>query len=429
MKKMLNRIGGTGVFLLILMFVIAPQAHAVVNGVEDTVFNLTARDGFISTPDGGSVYTWGYALGDGLMQYPGPTLICNEGASITVTLTNELPPAAGNVSIMFPMHHVEASGGAMGIITREAAPNGGTVTYSFTASEPGTYCYFSGTMFDLQISMGLVGALIVRPAGYDALSPTAYNHPDSMYDHEYLFLLTEMDPRINRAAFKKYACGEPDIQIHTDAFFPVYWFINGRCAPDTMAMAYAPWMPSQPYNCFPRMRPGEKLLLRMISGGRDLHPFHYHGNNALVIARDGRLKESAPGSGADLAISEFTLTVPPGGTADAIFEWTGAGLGWDMYGHAPGDPLEANEYAPDHGKPFPVVLPESSELAFGGMYSGSPFLGVAGGLPPGEGGMNMYGAFAYMWHSHNEKEMTTNDVFPGGMMTNCFVEPPGTPIP
>ena len=24
-----------------------------------------------------------------------------------------------------------------------------------------------------------------------------------------------------------------------------------------------------------------------------------------------------------------------------------------------------------------------------------------------------------MWHSHNEKEMTNNDIFPGGMMTMC----------
>lgn len=169
--------------------------------------------------------------------------------------------------------------------------------------------------------------------------------------------------------------------------------------------------------------------MRMIGGGRDPHPFHQHGNNALVIARDGRLLESAPGSGPDLATSEFTITTAPGSTVDAIFEWTGAGLGWDIYGHAPGDPMEANEYAPDHGKPFPVVLPDETELTFGGLYSGSPYLGGGGALPPGEGGLNRFGGFPYMWHSHNEKEMTTNDVFPGGMMTECMIEPPGTAIP
>jgi hypothetical protein len=28
-----------------------------------------------------------------------------------------------------------------------------------------------------------------------------------------------------------------------------------------------------------------------------------------------------------------------------------------------------------------------------------------------------------MWHSHNEKEITTDNIFPGGMMTMLIVEP------
>ena len=46
--------------------------------------------------------------------------------------------------------------------------------------------------------MGLVGAIIVRPAGFDQeTNRTAYGTPDSAYDHEYLFLLSEMDPFIH----------------------------------------------------------------------------------------------------------------------------------------------------------------------------------------------------------------------------------------
>ena len=36
------------------------------------------------------------------MQIPGPTLIVTEGQTVTVTLTNNLPTAAGNTSILFP---------------------------------------------------------------------------------------------------------------------------------------------------------------------------------------------------------------------------------------------------------------------------------------------------------------------------------------
>ena len=131
-----------------------------------------------------------------------------------------------------------------------------------------------------------------------------------------------------------------------------------------------PWIPTQPYNCMPMMHPGEKLLMRVLSAGRDLHPFHTHGNHFTIIARDGRLLESGPGAGADLGVSDFTISVPPGGTTDTIFTWTGANLGWDIYGHDPDDPMEPGEYAPDHGKPFPVTLPTQQDLTIGIMWSG-----------------------------------------------------------
>ena len=91
--------------------------------------------------------------------------------------------------------------------------------------------------------------------------------------------------------------------------------------------------------------------------------------------------------------------------------------------------MEPNEYAPDHGKPFPVNLPGDQELTFGGFWSGSPFLGSSEPLPPGEGGLNPSAGFAFMWHSHTEKEMTNYDIFPGGMMTMMIIDPPGTIVP
>ena len=128
-------------------------------------------------------------------------------------------------------------------------------------------------------------------------------------------------------------------------------------------------------------------------------------------------------------MSDYTLKVVPGSTYDAIFEWTGKGLGWDIYGHAESDPLQPNEYAPDHGKPLPVILPNQQDLTFGGHWSGSPYLGVFGALPPGQGGLNPNAGYFHMWHSHTEKEIANNDIFPGGMMTMVIIEPPDVPIP
>jgi FtsP/CotA-like multicopper oxidase with cupredoxin domain len=378
---------------------------------------LTARDGHIKTPEGGSIYMWGYAAGEGAMQYPGPTLIMNEGATVQINLHNTLTTP---VSIVFPgQEGVLATGGEAGALTREAAPNGGAVSYAFTAHQPGTYLYHSGTRQDLQVEMGLVGALIVRPA----VATQAYNHASTVFDHEYLFLLTEADPNVHAAI----ETGHP-ARADMTSFWAVYWFINGRCGPDTMSAPGVTWLPNQPYDCSPTMYPGEKLLMRLIGAGRDLHPYHMHGNNATIVARDGRMLESVPGvSGPDLAESDFTITVAPGQTTDAIFEWTGAKLGWDIYGHtSTNEPMMPHEYAPDHGKAFPVTLPNPMDLTYGGHYSGSPFLGGMGMLPPANEGLNPYGAFMYMWHSHNEKEIVNNNVFPGGMLTMMMVMPPTT---
>lgn len=449
MKTLLHRLGHALIPLLMLW---GSGAWAVVDGINGPTFNLTAKADTINSADGGTLLAWGYAADDkgpfpGVMQYPGPTLIVNQGDTVTINLRNALPMP---VSMVFPgQDGVTATGGSEGLLTREApapvasATVSDPVTYSFVASRPGTYLYHSGTRPDLQVEMGLVGAIIVRPTGYNAESnKIAYGHAGSRYDHEYLFLLTEIDPTVHEKVASNMANSLPaDEGVDSSTFFPVYWFINGRSAPDTLAEAAIPWMPTQPYNSLPRMHPGERLLMRVIGGGRDLHPFHHHGNNAWVIARDGRLLESAPGAGPDLAVSDFTIKTIPGSTYDAIFEWTGKNLGWDIYGTGPdyahectdgdGDGYDdtTKEWCADHGKPLPVVLPNQLDLTFGAHWSGSPYLGVFGALPPGQGGMNPNAGYFFMWHSHNEKEIVNYDIFPGGMMTMVIIEPPGVPIP
>ena len=213
-------------------------------------------------------------------------------------------------------------------------------------------------------------------------------------------------------------------------YWATSWFINGRlrrtpCWTPTSCRTSrtsrtAPWRGSIP---------GDRVLVRLIGAGRDLHPFHMHGNHTLMIARDGRLLESVPGvSGPDLAVADFTFTSAPGQTIDGIFTWTGEKIGWDVYGHKPGDPMQPGEDPADHGKPFPVMIPDYKDLTIGPMYQGSPFLGNSGALPPGEGGFNPTAGFFFMWHSHSEKELTTNNIFPGGMLTMMVIEHPSVPI-
>lgn len=428
-----NRLAALGGIVLALWLVVAGQAVAAIAGITGPSFSLTAKADYISTADGNSVLTWGYANGAGIMQYPGPTLIVNQGDTVSITLSNAL---AVNTSMVFPGQsgvttNCGVPGSAAGLMTCEALPAGGTVTYTFTAAQPGTYLYHSGTKPALQVEMGLVGALIVRPTAANQ----AYDHPGSAYDREYLLLLTEMDPDIHQQVAQGNLT--PDM---TD-YFAVQWFVNGRNAMDTMLDDNVPILPNQPYGAMVLAHPGEKVLVRLIGAGRDLHPFHTHGNNVTVIARDGRPLESAPGvSGPDLAWSDFTIKTVPGATYDAIFEWTGKHLGWDIYGttalnphtctpDANGFDTTTREWCADHDVAIPVTLPNIQDLTIGITYSGSPYLGATGFLPPGEGGYNPYSGYFYMWHSHTEKELTNNDIFPGGMMTMFVVVPPSYPLP
>jgi FtsP/CotA-like multicopper oxidase with cupredoxin domain len=434
-----------------LVFVLAAYmmpAQAEIQGISGSAagnvrtFDLIAAPFHISTPDGARILVWGYGPAGGVPQYPGPTLIADQGDDIVVNVSNSLGYAT---SIVFPGQAVQAAtGDATGLLTAEAAAIAGTTpgmaTYEFTATHEGTYQYHSGTQQALQVEMGLVGALIIRPAASSLTR--AYNDAATSFDHEYLFLLTEMDPQIH--LLMEFNLIDA---VDMTAYRPMLWFINGRPAPDSMAPDNVDWLPNQPYGSMARTHPGEVVLMRLVGASRTGHPFHAHGNHFRQIARDGRMMQTAPGVGADLGLEDFTMNVSPGSTSDALWSWTGDELGWDIYGGADEghstDPLwcDANdgngdgyhditsEYCADHTEPFPVVLPELQDLTFGGFYSGSPFLGVSGDLPPGEGGLNLNGGLFFMWHSHNAREQVNFDVPPGGMTTMMIVEPHGVPIP
>jgi manganese oxidase len=456
------------------LLLLAQQVGAEVLGITGPTFALSAKAGHITLGDGNQLLTWGFGTGN-TMQYPGPTLIVREGETVTISLTNALNVP---VSIVFPgQSGVVASGGdGDGLLAREAAaanaPGTHAVTYTFTATHAGTYLYQSGSRPELEIEMGLIGTLIVRPANFDDGSDalrTAYGAPSSAYTREYLFFQSEMDRCAHEAQEKidiAVAAGKPlpdasahnppDICTKVDpaSFKSTLWFLNGRNGPDTMLKANVDWLPAQPYNALARMHPGERTLMRLVGAGHDLHPFHHHGNNAWLIAQDGRLLESVPGATAaypdfvgvnpdlpqatlpDLAVSNFTIQTVPGNTYDALFTWTGKGLNWDFYG-----PCDAGKPGHDathlmlheptdgsHCKEFPVTLPEQQALAFGGMWSGSQYLESLEALPPLQGGLNPGGGFSFMWHSHTERELTNDDIFPGGMMTMMIIEGPSVDI-
>src|SRR5882672_10703389 len=502
---------------MVAMALLLPAtARAAAPGITGPVFNLTAQAAYISQPDGAMIYSWGYGCSSApggfapavisgatcsTMQVPGPTLIVTEGQTVTVNLINSLPNSAGNTSILFPGFQVTATLGVQGLLTREATRVAGTtaVRYTFVASSPGTHAYYSGTQSDLQVEMGLYGAIIVLPNSVPTactspairtnlfgvasftgtqehdyrLAAAAYDHVKSCYDREYLFQFSEIDPAIHSQAQVQVAAKGSCVataptcalKVATEPYHPAYFMINGRSMPDDMDPNYAPEYPHQPYNGNPHMHPGELVLLRIIGTGRWQHPFHEHGNHVRVLARDGNLILSATNPNDLAGPLLFTTTTTPGLTMDGIFYWTSKGLNWDAYGHnaASGSTLSCTadgngyntsaptainyfEWCQDHNKPMqahpfgdvasggPTTLPDPTIFANGPWFGGSPYLGPdatvravgnTGTTPPSGTVANppdSEAGFAFMWHSHNEREITTNNVFPGGMLMMMLVD-------
>ena len=541
-----------------ITLLLTPAAFAATPGMTSTAgtvgtFKLTAQEGYLNQPDGEAVYSWGYgcvvssaptfvpaAITGAFcntMQVPGPTLVVTEGTSVTINLTNNLPTAAGDTSILFPGFLLtstcpNSAANPQGLLACEAAP-GQTVTYTFTASAPGTHPYYSGTQGDLQIEMGLYGAVVVLPSSVPSVCATglpltnpganalakahwgepdfrlaaaAYDHPKSCYDREYLFQWAEMDTRIHRQALAqvtaKVGCtaGMPgcSLDVQTEPYHPAYFVINGRSMPDLMDPNYASEYPHQPYNGNPHTHPGELMLIRVIGQGRWQHPYHEHANHVRILARDGNLILTPANPTTSLAGQlMFNTDTTPGESFDGIFYFTGRGLNWDPYGHNPapdvgtsptlpngtpandplahltctpdvngyntGDPTAVNyfEWCQDHNKPVevnpfgdvpaggPATLPDPDVFTNGAWYGGTPYLGPdatlraqmpactttagTGALTPATNCTTLQPSnvqanpanergWAFMWHSHNEREITTNNVFPGGMLMMLLVD-------
>lgn len=374
-------------------------------------FNLYATDGYILLGDGNTMYMWSFSPGDQLdaFQHPGPVLCVNEGDTVTVILHNSLPE---DVSIIFPGQEDVLAGGIpsqpqfdLGGNLTSLAPvapaNSGSMTYSFVASRPGSFIYESGTNPEKQVRMGLFGALIVRPSlGADFV----YNRTDSRFTptEEFLLLLSEIDPYQHMAA-------EDGVPFDLTTYHPRYWLVNGRNFPDTIADNFAPWVPTQPYGSLARVYPYDAVdhpfpgLVRYINVGSEEYPFHPHGNNGLVIGRDGHPLEGPASE--DLSYEKFAINIGPGQTWDVLFKW-----------------YDAENYS--QANPVTVTEPGLANLAIGMFYSGSPYLGVMGTMPPGVSTLNQCGEYYIISHNHALYQLDSWGAVMTGQITFLRVDPP-----
>jgi len=146
---------------------------------------------------------------------PGPMLTADSGGSLTVHLLNLLPVP---VSLVIPgqpgaLNPVWTDAGglvtAQGTrpagdyksrvrsLTTETAP-GATGSYTWSALNPGSYLYESGTHQAVQVQMGLHGGLVVASGTTATGAATGTAYPGIAYARQVTTYLTEIDTAMHR---------------------------------------------------------------------------------------------------------------------------------------------------------------------------------------------------------------------------------------
>jgi len=201
---------------------------------------------------------------------PGPQLRAEVGDKIRIILHNELPePTTIHSHGLF----VPSDMDGVPVISQPAVMPGESFTYEYTLRNAGSHMYHSHFMAEHQVPMGLLGAFVVT-------DPNATDEPES--DIDYTMILNDG---------------------------PLGFTINGKGFPATEPIV---------------AQQGQKIRIRYMNEGLQIHPMHLHGMPQLVIAKDGYTLPTPH--------YEDTVLVAPGERIDVIVDATEVGV-WAYHCH------------------------------------------------------------------------------------------------
>ncbi len=318
-----NRIISIGSALLASLCLAVP----VITSAE--IFALCAGPvplGGIPMPDATTVPSWGFSLGgetagtcDNPPMVPGPELRTTD-TSVTINLTNTL---SGPVSLVIPGQvqqmtpvfddatFFSTATNRVRSFTKETASLA-TVAYTWNDVKPGTFAYQSGTHPQVQIQMGLYGAVIVEVAAGEA-------YPGVEYDNDVVLFFSEIDPALHAAVVG----GDYGVTMtSTITYVPKYFLINGAGYDPAMT----PGAQAQAIG-----GPGSRTLLRFLNMGLRQHTPILQGSHVQLIAEAGSLYP--------FVREQYSVMLPPGQTRDALFDVPIDAVGGDLfplYDHAMG---------------------------------------------------------------------------------------------
>jgi PKD repeat protein len=305
---------------------------------------LAAKPFNMAMPDGTTVPMWGYVADPGGACYgaasdaaalacvnalpaptaPGPKLALAPGDSeLRVFLTNGLPAPTSIVIAGQKMPFSDANNGptwndgSVGAarpsatarvrsFDREAAANGGRQQYVWNAAsanalQAGTYTYQSGTHPQVQVQMGLYGAVVRDAAAGQAYAGVSYHTARDLF-------YSEVDPALH-AAVANGTYGTPSGPTSTLNYQPKYFLLHSY---DASALPVDVSIDPSNKTCIDGgLVAGSRILLRLYNAGlRELAPMML-GSHFDVVAEGGKKYPFAQ--------RQYQVLLMPGSTRDLIF--------------------------------------------------------------------------------------------------------------
>ena len=280
---------------------------------------------------------WGYALGEasdtacvGQITSPGPSILLPNNTEDTatvydlqITVRNRLPRATSLIipGLMKPMSPVmfTAPDGSTRVhsFDTESLP-GGQATYSWTGVTQGSYLYQSGTHQQVQVQMGLVGA-IMSDAFTGTTATAAY--PGLEYSELYPLIYSEIDPVIHAGvAAGEYTTSDMKSTInYAPKYFGITLDTNAGCPEDTFCVQNTRL---STFNgnlgiALDNIPNGSTPLIRLFNGSTRIHTPTLIGANFDVIAEDGHLYPNYR--------KQYAVALAPLKTKDALLDASGLG--------------------------------------------------------------------------------------------------------
>ncbi len=311
----------------------ASTMPTAINCSGPTGCDLYVVTGTLSLPGSVNVPIWGYSTSaaPGSATLPGPTIIATVNDTVNINLHNTI---SRNSSLSLP--------GVAGLLPdMQGAPAlTGTHAYTFKVSKPGTSLYEAGLLpggnGNVQVAMGMFGALVVRPA---AAPNQATDDPNSAFNDEAVLIFSEIDPAFNK---------NPNATtLHN--YSPRYWLINGKAYPNTANISSTA---------------GNKVLLRYLNAGltnqsagtMNLHNWVY-GVDGKALSKPYQVMAETVASGQSLDLITTLPVGVPAGTRYAV--------------------LSAGNHLDNNGETTATTGP--SPIKYGGMLT---FI-TAGTIPTG----------------------------------------------